>query len=708
MAAPGSLPFAVDASSAVKKDGTPKPELSPLLSEIKGKLTLARNSRTAKEGEWREALRQFRGLDNETFRQSEHSKVSLGTTRVKTKAAVAQIVEAMFTNGKFPISIKATEVPEGTYEFAHIADVMEGEEQPPEQPPQSPQTPMSRFGFEGDGRKMDLQSLLDPMGPAFWNLPPEIAETKEVKEGVGMNGEPTISPAKEAAVKMEKSIKDQLTACKADAQVQKAIFECCILGTGVMKGPFNTTIELPRWERDENGARVYRPKQVTKPEVSFVSVWDLYIDPACETIMDAEWVIERHKMNFVELRKLKRHPLFNSSAIDAVLLAGPNYEDSMSTDTTTEDPKVNAALARSSSLFEVFEYWGYLPTDKLAEYGIRTPDDSSDFVQVNVWFSGDHVIRVNLNPFEPSRIPYYVFPYETDPYSIYGVGVPYIMADQQKLINGFLRMAVDNLALAGNMVFDVDESALAPGQPMEIAPGQIFRRIAGSPGQAVYGIKFPSTANENLMMVREVRAHADEATGIPSIAHGQSGVTGYGRTSSGMSMLLNNASLNIKSVVRNIDNSLIVPLAQAMFAWNMQFNGEEHPDIIGDLEIEATGASGLEMKDVEVQRLQTFLQLSMNPAIAPLIKFPTIIKRLAQVMDTDPEDVLNTPEEAMAYAQLMGTQGMQQTGAGGVPGLAPEAPMPGQQGFTGNDVGAGNQFGMNGAVPGVNAPQGAM
>lgn len=699
--------FAQDAPNATNPDGTPKAPLSTLLLDIKGKLTSAKNSRTGKEGEWREALRQFRGQDNEQFRESEHTKVSLGTTRVKTKAAVAQIVEAMFANGKFPISVKSTEVPDGTYQFAHIADVAPQEEDQQGEMAMAEPMPRSSHGYEGDGREVDLQTLMNPMGAAFWDIPEEVAQTKEVKEGPGLNGEPTFSPAKEAAVKMEKAIKDQLEACKASAAIQKAIFECCILGTGAVKGPFNTTVELPQWVRGENGDRVYRPKTVTKPTVSFVSLWDLFIDPSAESMEDAEWVIERHKMNSTEVRKLKTRPLFKRSAIDALLAGGPNYTDANATDTTTEEPKINASLQRSTSLYEVFEYWGYIGVEELEQYGLKAPDSNAEFVQVNVWYSGDHVLRITLNPFEPTRIPYFVFPYETDPYSVYGVGVPYVMADQQKLINGFLRMAVDNLALAGNMVFDVDESALAPGQPMEIAPGQIFRRIAGAPGQAVYGIKFPSTANENLMMVREVRQHADEATGIPSISHGQSGVSGFGRTSSGMSMLLNNASLNIKSVVRNIDNSLIIPMGQAMFAWNMQFNGDEHPDIVGDLEIAATGASGLEMKDVEVQRLQTFLQLTMNPAVAPLIKLPTIVKRLAQLMDTDPEDILNSPEEAMAYAQLMGAQGMQQTGnpAGA---LAPEAPGPGQQGFTGNNMGAGNAIGANGGVPGVNAPQGAM
>ena len=43
-------------------------------------------------------------------------------------------------------------------------------------------------------------------------------------------------------------------------------------------------------------------------------------------------------------------------------------------------------------------------------------------------------------------------------------------------MNGHARMAIDNLALAGNLVFDVDETMLVPGQDMKVFPGKIFRR----------------------------------------------------------------------------------------------------------------------------------------------------------------------------------------------------------------------------------------
>jgi hypothetical protein len=216
-------------------------------------------------------------------------------------------------------------------------------------------------------------------------------------------------------------------------------------------------------------------------------------------------------------------------------------------------------------------------------------------------------------------------------------------------------MAIDNLALSGSIVFDIDESALVGGQSMEIYPGKVFRRQAGMAGQSIYGLKFPNTANENMMMFDKFRQLADEQTGIPSYSHGQTGVQSMTRTASGMSMLLGAASLNIKTVVKNLDDFLLKPLGEAYFQWNMQFM-EGKLGIEGDLEINAMGTNSLMQKEVRSQRLTMFLQTAQNPAVAPFVKMSKLISELAYSLDLDPDEILNDPEEAAIMAQIIGMQ----------------------------------------------------
>jgi hypothetical protein len=338
------------------------------------------------------------------------------------------------------------------------------------------------------------------------------------------------------------------------------------------------------------------------------------------------------------------------------------------------------------------------------EAGMELPDevDDLDEVQVNAWISNGKLLRGVVNPFTPYRLPYNAFPYERNPYSFFGIGVAENMDDSQQIMNGHARMAIDNLALSGSLVFDVDESALVGGQSMEIYPGKVFRRQAGMQGQAIHGLKFPNTSQENMMMFDKFRQLADEQTGIPSYSHGQTGVQSMTRTASGMSMLLGAASLNIKTVVKNIDDFLLRPLGKSYYQWNMQFF-EGELDIEGDLEINAMGTNSLMQKEVRSQRLTMFLQTAQNPAIAPFVKISKIISELAYSLDLDPDEILNDPEEAAMMAQIIGAQNVgqgiggeavapneQQGAMGGAQGASQQPQELGATGTGGGNIGTGN------------------
>ena len=180
----------------------------------------------------------------------------------------------------------------------------------------------------------------------------------------------------------------------------------------------------------------------------------------------------------------------------------------------------------------------------LEEQEVEIPKELKDFdeLQANIWICNNKLLRMVLNPFKPAKIPYCAAPYELNPYSFFGIGIAENMDDTQTLMNGFMRMAVDNAVLSGNLIVEVDETNLVPGQDLSLYPGKVFRRQGGAPGQAIFGTKFPNVAQENMMLFDKARVLADESTGFPSFAHGQTGVTGVGRTASGISMLMGAAS----------------------------------------------------------------------------------------------------------------------------------------------------------------------
>jgi hypothetical protein len=298
-----------------------------------------------------------------------------------------------------------------------------------------------------------------------------------------------------------------------------------------------------------------------------------------------------------------------------------------------------------------------------------------------------------MNPFKPTRIPYYAVPYEMNPYSFFGVGVAENMDDTQTLMNGFMRMAVDNAVLSGNMVFEVDENNLTPGQDLKIYPGKVFRRQGGAPGQAIFGTKFPNVTNENMSLFDKARALADESTGFPSYAHGQTNIQGVGRTASGISMLMNAANGGIRTVVKNIDDYLLAPLGKAFFSFNMQFDFDK--ELKGDLEVIARGTESLMANEVRSQRLMQFLGVVSNPVLAPFAKMDVIVREIAKSLDLDPDKVVNSLADAAIQAEIM--KGMQGAGGpegapegAGMPQMPGQGPVPGADAFDVTGAGGGN------------------
>ena len=689
-----------DVVAAEGQEDTLFENVSNVVTFVNDRYKRAEDARNADEERWLRAYRNYRGVygPDVQFTSSEKSKVFVKVTKTKTLAAYGQIVDVLFGNNKFPLTINPSVLPDGVADAVHInidpnaekaTDVLRDSFTKETTKPYliGPDTELKPGETMADLRRR-LGPVEDKVGPV----------SEKIIEGDGSTPTSvTFHPAMIAAKKMEKKIHDQLNESGASKHLRSMAFEMALLGTGVMKGPFAVDKEYPNW--DDNGD--YDPLTKTVPSTNHVSVWNFYPDPVASSMDDAEYVIERHKMSRNQLRALKGRPYFIDDAIESAIDAGPDYvrkhwEMKMEDDDTAPS---------DTERWQVLEFWGYVDTDILEENGIKIPADMKDLdeVSANIWIVNGKVIRCVLNPFKPARIPYYAVPYEHNPYSFFGVGIAENMDDTQTLMNGFMRMAVDNAVLSGNLLIEIDETNLVPGQDMSVYPGKVFRRQGGAPGQAIFGTKFPNVAGENMQLFDKARVLADESTGFPSFAHGQTGVSGVGRTASGISMLMSAANGSIRTVVKNVDDYLLAPIGRAFFAFNMQFDFDE--GIRGDLEVKANGTESLMANEVRSQRLMQFLQVASNPMLAPFAKMDYIVREIAKSMDLDPDKVTNSMADAAIQAEIM--KGFQQpmpeqpqappqeeppagadvqdpTGAGGGNIGTGTAPVPGEQGFSGN------------------------
>jgi len=690
-----------DQTVALDEDGNVEEEnisYSGAVSFVNSQYQRAKDARFSDEDRWLDSYRNYRGIYSSEvqFTDTEKSKAFIKVTKTKVLAAYAQIVDVLFAGSKFPLGIEASKFPNNVADAVSFNPQALTEEKIKEQANVDYELPQSIV--RPDIAK-DLGIYKDKLN----------AIEDELELGAGkIPGSITYEPAKRAAQKMEKLMHDQLDETDAPKHLRSVSFETVLFGTGVMKGPFAQDKEYPRWDEEGN----YDPLFETIPKMEYVSCWDFYPDPDARNMSEAEFTIQRHRLNRTQLRTLKKRPHFRDESIELAIEGGADYQREYWEDTLEDDGNTDGM-----DRYEVLEYWGVLDTELAEEADIEIPKEleDKDEVQVNIWVCNNQIIRLVLNPFTPTRIPYLAVPYELNPYSFFGIGVAENMTDTQLLMNGFMRMSVDNAALSGNLLIEVDETNLVPGQDMSVYPGKVFRRQAGAPGQAIFGTKFPNVSQELLMMFDKSRQLADEATGIPSYTHGSGAVGGVGRTASGMSMLMGAAAQNIKAVVRNIDDYLLGPLGKSLFAFNMQFNFDK--EFIGDLAVKARGTESLMRNEVRSQRLLQFMQMTANPQMAPFVKYDYILRELAASMDLDEDKILNDPREAAIQQKMMAEiQAMMPQQPAPPEGAAPEggpppvsdptgngggniapgqAPEPDAQGFTGGGGGAN----------GGNAPQ---
>ncbi len=85
--------------------------------------------------------------------------------------------------------------------------------------------------------------------------------------------------------------------------------------------------------------------------------------------------------------------------------------------------------------------------------------DPLDEINVIVWFCQGHLLKFAEQPMESGDLLYSVFSFERDDTSMFGFGVPNLMRDSQKAINGGWRMTMDNAGLSVGPQVVVDTTA---------------------------------------------------------------------------------------------------------------------------------------------------------------------------------------------------------------------------------------------------------
>ena len=420
--------------------------------------------------------------------------------------------------------------------------------------------------------------------------------------------------------RMERKMEDQLQEGGWHAALNEFLDDVVTFPYAVLKGPIKRKRKTLRWQ---DGKLI--PSEEIRNEWERVDPFHVYWAPWAWDIQDG-FVIERHRMTADDLQALIGVPGYNDSAIRTVLkdFSGGGLKHWLWTDASKAEAEGKYVIDSilSEDLTDAIQLWDSVPGKLLREWGLSESDvpDVDMSYPCEVWLIGSTVIRAVLNYDPLGRKPYYLTSYENLPGSVDGKGVTDLCRDAQAMVNAAARALANNMGISSGPQVGVNISRLPPGDDItELHPWKLWQFVASDVNTAEPPLSFfqpNSNANELMAVLEKFSARADEDTMIPRYMSGENS-PGAGRTSSGLSMLISNAGKGIKQVISNIDQNVIVPAIQRLYQDNLRYSAD--PDLVGDVNIVAKGASSLVIKEAEAIRRNEFLQLVLSSPVAQQI-----------------------------------------------------------------------------------------
>lgn len=445
--------------------------------------------------------------------------------------------------------------------------------------------------------------------------------------------------------------------------------------TAFIKGPIVQQEPCLEWAPGPDGRS--KPQVYFKNKMRWKRVDPFNIYPlAYATDTDSAPLIERHKLTGEELSSLREAPGYNKAAIDEVLRqhAQGGLHEWLSIDVEkphAEGREIGATFANQADTIDALQYWGSVSGKMLREWGMTVDEvpDEGKFYQVEAWLIGTWVIKAVINPDPLGRRPYYSDGYSRIPGAFWHNSLYDMLEDCQNMCNAAARALANNLGIASGPQVDVAVDRLAAGAEItEMYPWKIWQTKsdpAGSTARAVNFFQPTSNAQELMAVYEKFSLMADEYSGIPRYMAGfNEGSGGAGRTASGMSMMIGNASKSIKQLISSIDMRVISLSVGRLYEQQIQFN----PNMRGDLRIVARGATSLATREAAQVRRNEFLQFTANPFDMQIMGpegRAAVLREVAKSLQMNTDDIVPPRSILRQRAIAMAQQAQQQPQPGG-------------------------------------------
>lgn len=557
------------------------------------------------------------------------SEIYMMITEVKCRAAESWLRDILLDEGSPPWDLSATPIPD-------LSPV---------------QTQEIQSGFADHVLRIVQQTGAAPSPEEMSALREMVSQDYRFK---------ILQAAQTRADKMSVKIKDQFAQGGWGDAFNDFITDLVTYPAAIIKGPVVRRQRALGWKVTDSGQTVVEPIERLGPEYERVDPFRIYPEPGITHISEG-YLFEHHRLSRTELADLIGVPGYDSDAIRKVLDIG-NGQSWISEDVElvkNEQERKFYSYMRPTEEFDALEFWGKVSGKMLIEWGMTAEEisDEAREYDVNVWSVGNYVIKAVLNYDPLGEKPYCKTSFIKCPGAFWGKGIPKIIEDLQGVCNAAARALVNNMGISSGPQVEVNLERLPPNEDItQLTPWKIWQTVNDPVGSSAPAVRFtqPDTRAAELMGVYEKFSRlADDHSGIPGYVYGDMDVSGAGRTSSGLSMLMGAAGKGIRQVVMHIDADVVKPIVHRQFVYNMRYDDDE--SIKGDVEVVAKGAINLAVKEtVNVRRLE-FLQATANPVDIEIVGRDgraAILREVAKGLQMPVDDIIPSRDKADYQARM--------------------------------------------------------
>ena len=583
------------------------------------------------------------------IREMGGSEIFIGLTEVKCRAAESWVRDILLDAGAPPWELEPTPIPELS----------------PKQTQEMEQAFTTKL----------LEAIaLVGQGPNL-NQIPELRKMFEVEFRAKLYQE-----AQKRANRMADKIKDQFAEGGWYEGFNAFVSDLVTYPAGIMKGPVIRRKNVLGWDSSKGKTEVV-VKEKLAPDQERVDPFRFYPEPGISDLNDG-YVFEHHPTTRSGLAALIGVPGYDDAAIKMLLTDGSRnswFFTSGEMEKNELEKKYNAVQS-PTDMFDMLEFWGKVSGSMLREWGMsaeQVPDEHKEY-DANIFLVGNVIIKAILNYDPLGQKPYAMTSFFKIPGALWGKGIPEVIADLQTICNAAARSLVNNMGIASGPQVEIDVDRLAGNEDITgMHPWKIWQVRKDANGGSSQALHFdqPDDRSGPLMAVYEKFSKlADEHSGIPAYVSGDISVTGAGRTSSGLSMLMGAAGKGIRQVVSHVDNDVIKVVVQRQFVYNMRYDPDE--SIKGDVIVVPRGAVNLAVKETTDARRSEFLQATANPFDMEIMGIEgraAVLREVSKRLQMPHEEIVPSKEKMEIKAKASAGQQIEQQPSSG---QTPTKPTP--------------------------------